>query len=767
MTEFLNGTNPTNANSIFAFPPLHRYPYSNGFYAGPDVNLEWFGSSTLGRYQVEAAIWPDCTTVVYRGEELNMNAIGDPIVHPADLTGAIGTQCAYRVRAAFTNEAGWTDWSAWRPFKVLEPLDDHTLYLENGEPLRGCYFFFSDQPSNELASVWPAAPRNYSSDKINILFSRLNGSGYITNPMWKSDDALCSNDLSFIRHGLEYNTLFLDLEADGICNGGIGYVGGEYVYDTSYWPTSTFDRAVRLGSESGLVFLPWLSRPEWGGFNPPKKGPLEDEERPFAINHKYMSMRYLGADLLTDALYRTLRRFGGSSYLVHDGHFCLPDVADTNYHAVWAMFVHEFVQRYSDNTNVQYNVLLRVRTREGVIPVVAPMVELRPRYIMDFGEQTVDQFVDWCSNRYRSIACLNAAWDVDMDSFGAIDPVNQDGTVFKWDSDEPCDLRACDDFTEFQIERFVVSWFSIRDAVRRLTPVALAVENIRPLQFTHSGRAVPLYRINDFADIVVIRDGYDACPLSERIAVTDMQKSGKYVVFAGSGYDPTNEFGETTHYPFYALYAALVGGNSASYTWNELWDASGLVISLDATNGVHRMVGTCNASRTELSENASFESGTSSFVPGWTLSDSKCVTRENCSGIRGSSSLRFRGGNCATIESDPIEFNASEEYLLQFTLQVDYTCPSVPSVAAEVSIGAVGVDISFDGEGWDADPDVLLLTSSNLQLKHAELQAGHWFTFMREFDVGDLSGLLPIRITVEPEQGTSVLIDDVRIYQVP
>ena len=759
LEEFYNGTDPNENKEIFAFPPLHRYPYSNGFYAGPDVNLEWFGSTTLGRYEVEVAIWPDCEKAIYRAEVYNTNNIGDPIVHTADLGEGIGTQCAYRIRAAFTNSTGWTDWNNWQPFKVLEPLTDHTLYLENGEPLRGCYFFFWDWA--QATNHWPTA--------TNSVFWPFD---------WHTNDNLCSENLHFLKNEMEVNTVFLDQWAWKVFVGGVTIsnmpLPGEppentNIFDLTYWSTQ-FDRDVPLCKSNNVEFLPWLSLGEHLGMGMTHYNTQNETNQQM---YTYLEKRF-GIGQIEKTLWRRWPGFYQS---------VLADITGTNYQIAWIEFIDEYISHYTENPTNSLNALVQVSNRGTRMPVVAPIVEHRINYIRDFAGRAIGKFQIWLAGRYGIVDVLNEAWDTEYVALNDINPQNEDGTVFCWEARTNKVIRACDDFDEFTIERNVGGWLTIREELLKRRNVCLAVEHISPFYDVVGGKApprstVPVHRIDDFADIVIQRHGYDLDTDKQRMAYADWLKSGKYVVFAGMA--STTRWAPlpgTNHcWRFYAEHAMHAGDNAAIYSWNELNSVdyrNSLVKNIVATNHAKRYLDWISERDTPLNINSDYELGVNKFLRGWTFSPSSRCTRSTKRSISGKACLKITGGGQCKIISDSVSCSGDKSYGLLL-----YARPERVPKGEQVSI-AIQVDntttrtVWLDNEGWDSDSEQSSRTVYEAETGHnltdvvtmSSVANAKWLPIFEFYEI--LDGNKKINLTITLPSDCELYLDDACLIELP
>ncbi|RLC31518.1 MAG: hypothetical protein DRH37_02880 [Deltaproteobacteria bacterium] len=776
LDEFYNGTDPNEGREIFAFPPLHRYPYSNGFYAGPDVNLEWFGSTTLGRYELEVAIFPGCDKIIYRAEVYNTNSIGDPIVHTADLSEGIGTQCAYRIRAAFTNATGWTEWNNWRPFKVLEPLTNHTLYLENGEPLRGCYFFFWDYNTNSLIDVWN--DRGYLQSSIDSALEAIEER--VLPITWKTNDELCSNELTFLRNELKLNTVFLDQWAWRCFVGGIAKIvipsgpnkTNYWEYNTNYW-SPQFNRDNTLCKSNEMAFLPWLSLGgHWGMAMTSRitSDPTNQHVYHF-LEHKYN----------TEPIEKTLGRRKRDGW--YDFPLGLADITGTNYQKTWIMFINEYVERYSENTNDILNSLTKVNYRGKIMPMVSQIVEHRLGNIRDFGDKAIEEFRLWLSNRYGNIKYLNSAWNEIFVSWDDIQPREQHEVVFRWsDRGTPQLLvRACDDFDEFTIERQVHAWLKIREEILKNRDVCFAVEHAGPFYSVigsskPSRTDVPVHRMSDFADVIIQRHGFDVDSTRQKSAYADWRKSGKYIIYAPI---PVTNFEDHTSLKrYYTKSAYSAGANAGFYSWNELWDLSAMILKFgkSVTNGAKRYFNSVNQRETSLLENGSFEHGLNKFIPSWSAIPSAYVSIDSTKSIDGEKSLRIEENHIVTIKSKSANCNITKPHLLLFYAFVDGKL-GTGQVTIDVSIGnssskTIEINTStYFSETQQCDADLLAQSrgdsSQQLNLNNSWKETeNHWMPFYEFYETGELSGDETLQLEIHTPNGVKLYIDRITLTEI-
>jgi len=771
--EFRNGTDPGVWQEVFAFPPLHRYPYSNGCYCAPDVNLEWFASTTLGRYEVEAAVWPGCEALVYRGTVWNTNAIGDAIVHTADLSAGMGTQVAFRVRAAFTNEVGWTAWSGWRPFTVLEPLEDHTLRLANGEPLRAAYFFFWDYTTNSLLNCWIG--QNYSHSAITNALAAL--SHRTTSLQWRTDDHVCTTELAFLKEALTVNTVLLDQWASACFRGGISCYEDVHtnfwLYDLEYW-SSHFNRDNRLCKSQGMHHLPWLS---FNGHRGIAQTHVTDSDLTNQEVYAYLQARYNRGPLE-----RTTGRRHGELY--QDS--IMGDITGTNYQAVWCAFINEYIERYAENTNTAANSLVRVRWRGKNVPVVAPIVELSMEYVRDFGDGAIAEFRQWLAQRYGCVVCLNHAWTGAYASFEDITPFafgsagRQDHPLFDWDVRRNQLVRACDDYDEFIIERFVAGWRRVCDEVRSRRDVCMASEYSGPL-YTAIGNTppiitgVPCHRLSDFADVIVQRHGFDVDSARTAAMYADWLKAGKHVVFAAR---PVQNFEDhATIQRHYTRSAFAAGANAGFYSWNELWDLSALIVRLNATNGTKRFFTSMDAREASLVVNGSFEVGRGRYMPHWkVMPPSQVGVSEACS-ISGVRSVKVAGAAHAMISAEPIECHQEAAHILLMYVMTSGNLPG-EATTVEVRIGSSDprrMTLTRDAYLTEEQAqDAELLWQAACEDTQATMPpamprndgAGRWIGFCGYFAPGELSGSEVLQIEIDAPEAVDVYVDRVSLIAI-
>jgi len=786
-SEFTNGTDPTNATVVFSFPPLHRYPYSNGFYAGPDVNLEWFGSTTLGRYELEAAIWPDCTKTIYRSEICDTNDIGDPIVHAANLREGIGTQCAYRIRAAFTNTAGWTDWNNWRPFKVLEPLTNHTLYLENNEPLRGCYFFFWDYNTNALINKWHE--RGYAQSSIDNAIEAIEERELPIN--WKTDDEVCSNELTFLRNELELNTVFLDQWAWRCFVGGISIsnmaLPGDppdltNIFDLTYW-SPQFNRDNTLCQSNNIKFLPWLSISEHRGMAQTHANTVNKTNQQV---YNFLENKYN-----TDPIEMTLNRRSSTLY-----QNVLADITGTNYQKTWIRFINEFVEKYSENTNDILNSLVKVKNRGNVATMVAPIVEHKISYILDFGGKAVNEFVLWLKYRYGKIEYLNNSWDANLVEWKESVPYNvttnyipsfhidyEDTDLFRWsDRGTPQMLvRACEDFEEFTIERQIGGWLKIREDVLKIRPVCFAIEYAGTFYSTiginkPTRRDIPIHRMADFADVIIQRHGFDVDTTRQKSAYADWSKSGKYVIYAPK--PVTNFEDHTSLIRHYTKSAYSAGANAGFYSWNELWDLTAIIFKfkIAATNGAKRFFNSVNQRETSLLENGSFENGHNRYIPGWSAVPSTYAYIDPSKSIDGEKCLRLEENCFVTIKSETVNCNNTKPHLLLYYAFIDGEI-GTNQVTIDITIGNSLSKIiefstnTFFSETQQCDAE-LLAQSQGYSAQQIELDnswketENHWIPFYEFYESGELSGAETLQLDIQTPNGVKLYIDRISLTEI-
>ena len=770
LDEFYNGTDPNENKEIFAFPPLHRYPYSNGFYAGPDVNLEWFGSTTLGRYELEAAIWPGCTKTIYRAEVCDTNNIGDPIVHTANLAEAIGTQCAYRIRAAFTNTTGWTDWNNWRPFKVIEPLTNHTLYLENGEPLRSCYFFFWDYTTNALIEEWNA--RGYTQSSIDNALEAIEERTLSIN--WKTDDEVCSNELSFLRNELDVNTVFLDQWAWKCFVGGIAFYEDEFtnywVYNTNYW-SPQFNRDNILCKSNEIKFLPWLSfGKHWGmAQTHANTSNLTNQQVYNFLEEKYN----------TKPIEKTMGRRWEGYYQYN----ILADITGTNYQKTWLKFINEYIEKYSENTNDILNSLVKVNNHGKVMPMVAPIVEHGIVNIRDFGDKGIEKFRNWLSNRYGAIQYLNNAWDENFVLWNDIHPRNQDETVFRWSDRGSLQMlvRSCEDIEEFTIERQIGGWLKIREDVLKIRPVCFAIEYAGTFYSTIGNnkptrRDIPIHRMADFADVIIQRHGFDVDTTRQNSAYADWRKSGKYVIYAPK--PVTNFEDHTSLIRHYTKSAYSAGANAGFYSWNELWDLTAMIFKfkIAATNGAKRFFNSVNQREISILENGSFEHGQNRYIPGWAAIPSNYAYIDSSRSIDGENSLRIEENHIVTIKTEAVNCNNTKPHLLLFYAFVDGQL-GTNKVTIDITIGNSSGKIiefstnTFFSETQQCDAE-LLAQSQGYSAQQIELDnswketENHWIPFYEFYEAGELSNGETLQLEITTPNGVNLYIDRISLTEI-
>lgn len=788
--EFWNGTDPSIHREIYAFPPLHRYPYSNGFYAGPDVNLEWFGSTTLGRYEVEAAVWPGCEHIVYRAHVWNTNDIGDPIVHPANLRDAIGTQCAYRIRAAFTNSTGWTKWSDWRPFKVIEPLTNHTLYLENGEPLRGCYFFFWDYTTNALIKTW--RKRGFSQESIDNYLDAIETRNKSLS--WKTNNEICSNDLSFLYQELGVNTVFLDQWAWKCFVGGISIsnmaLPGDppdltNIFDLTYWSLQ-FNRDNALCKSNNISFIPWLSTGQHCGMA--LTDAITSDETYLQV-YNFLELKYN-----TDPIERTMGKSGHSFPKI------FPDITGANYQRTWIQFIDEYVERYSDNSNADYNSLVKVNNKGIVMPMVALIVEHSKYYIRDYGDTAIEEFREWLSNRYGKIEYLTNAWhdsacDTLITSFDYIHPREQDEIVFRWkwrngsipetniiitatnvETNILYNLhfvRACDDFDEFTIERYVDAWLNIREKVLKKRKICFAIEYIASL-FSPSGTRLPIktdvpyQRMSDFADVIIQRHGFDTETYRQKSTYADWKKTGKYIIYSGI---TVSNFEGTIRY--YTKSAYCASANGGFYTWNELYDNSAMVLKLqmNAATGARKYFDSLDGKELTLLKNSSFENGKNTYIPHWHVLPRINAHITDTKSIDGSQSLLIKENTQSTISSDSIIIDDAHPHILHFYIMYEGT----------INDNSISIDVLTDGtvphnyeinnnniiSDIKDDADYIMkyngyVTDSYTYNSTWNESENHWVPLYVFYNAGELSGTTVLQLEITTPKDVKLYID--RIY---
>jgi hypothetical protein len=781
LDEFLNGTDPCEPREVFAFPPLHRYPYSNGFYCAPDVPLEWFASSTLGRYQVEVAVWPACDTLVYRAEVWDTNAIGDAVVHTADLTAGAGTQCAFRVRAAFTNETGWTAWNGWRPFSVLEPLSDHTLRIANGEPLRGMYFMFWDESG--IISNW-FYTNSYGVVCINPTNWLAATNTYWWPFDWKNNDMPCVSDL-FLISQLNYNTLMLDQQSFYFLGEPSGFVTnnaipGSTLYrgfnvssnfiiplnEPGYWLVATnliywntnywwpqFDRDNCLTHTAGLYELPWLSYGSaFGGVG------IHPNRHYYEELNTYLGLRYVGQPLnLSNALYQVKIRFAPGVYSVarHSGPdpTFFPDLHHPLLRDTWVGIINDYLYRYAGDTNTSDNALVHVQHRGKVVPVVAPVLELMFGQVRDFADATLNAFRGWLAQRYGATKYLNSAWQTNCFSeWQEIDPIAQESTIFRWEwrngTDTACSeipgwssyhyVRACDDFDEFSIERYCAAWRAVKDLVRKNRDVLFALEVWDQSFYNQDAHGVPqtvapLHRIADWADVLVKREGYTAYTAKQQQALAEVQKAGKYCIFTINSdvtWQPAN-----AECPYSLKYLAEQGlenyPNTAVLAYNELvWrPADGYLASFiyaldQRTNDYPRFAQWVEARNTPRIPNCSAEQGVASYIPEWTWQPHDRLVLSSTRSLKGRNSLCIRGGSGAVqLTSGAYALNHTNLYVLLYA-KLESATPNM-NVTLDVGLNHTQHNLLTYENGVWCNPQSEA-NSQNLQawLESASIAAG-------------------------------------------
>ena len=743
--EFTNGTDPTNATVVFSFSPLHRYPYSNGFYSGPDVNLEWFGSTTLGRYELEAAIWPDCTKTIYRAEICDTNNIGDPIVHTANLSEGIGTQCAYRIRAAFTNSTGWTDWNNWQPFKVLEPLTNHTLYLENNEPLRGCYFFFWDwEPSmgyenlvNYLTNKYGVS---YLDDAVAYKDFLLSKSNEYAEFRWETDDDLCTRDLATLSTNFNVNCVFLDQWAHALFYGGITNVvipsgpnmTNYWVFVTNYWSVQ-FNRDNSLCKSNGISHIPWLSYGGIGGLAHSHCSAGTND-----INKKmydYLETRYETGETVKSLMRRKLNDYPN----------CLGDITETNYQKMWIEFILDYVSHHADNTNEVYNSLPIINNHGEYMPVIATVVDALSANGRDFGDGAIDEFRNWLSTRYGSIQYLTNAWNETLFSWTDIHPRNQDGTIFRWDNPRGEYVRANDDFDEFNIERNVGGWLKIREEICKRRKVCFAMEINRAFYSSSDGNTnyhylrAPIHREGDFADILIIRHDIADAP-RQGMAYAEWRKSGKYIVMAPKAYN-TNWTG---WYEPKTKEAFTADANPGLYSWNELNRVDyivSIIHSMNSTNSMIKFFDWMENINNSLLSNGDFELGTGKFIPDWEAISSHNVMRTTDRAYSGNASLRIQDSGSKTIvRSAATEFDASKTYGVLFWSRLESKNGNDNFPPVTVRLGIQSTDHNIES-------------------------SSQWTPMFSVFE--DVSGNHELEIEVTPPVGVTLYFDNIRLIELP
>jgi len=775
--EFWNGTHPGVWQEVFAFPPLHRYPYSNGCYCAPDVNLEWFASTTLGRYEVEAAVWPGCEALVYRGTVWDTNAIGDAIVHTADLSAGMGTQVAFRVRAAFTNESGWTAWSGWRPFAVLEPLEDHTLRLASGEPMRAAYFFFWDYETNALVQKWNS--RGYASTAISNALAAL---AERDDPLhWQSDDSVCTADLAFLRTELNVNTVLLDQWASACFRGGIATTNVapdgrppdyRYLYDFTHW-SPYFTRDNRLCKSQGIQHLPWLSLNEHWGI---AQTHASTDDKTNQQIYAYLQARYN-----TGPLELTTGRRWNTKYQDR----IMGDITGTNYQAAWCAFVNEYIAQYAESTNAAGNSLVHVRWRGKSVPVVAPIVELSMNYVRDFGADALAGFREWLARRYGSVRYLNRAWGSDYEGFEDVTPyvhvVEASGTnridhpLFAWDVRRERLVRPCDDYDECIIERFVAGWRRVREMISQQRDVCVAIEHAAPF-YSVIGRTpptmsqVPYHRLSDFADVIVQRHGFDVDSARTTAMYAEWRKAGKCVVFAPA---PVQNFEDHPSIQrHYTRSAFAAGANAGLYSWNELWDLTGMVLKPGSATGAHRFFRSVDGRERSLLTNGSFETGHGHYVPGWTATLPTQVELHDVYSIDGLRSLALAGVARVTLKAQPVFCRPDAPHMLLMYVRLRGLAQD-EAATITVKIGNASARRMtvpaerYGSESQARDAEELwrdLWADRDMPMDAAARWSGHtgnWIPLCEYYAPGELSGSVVLELHIEAPEGAGICLDRV------
>lgn len=783
LDEFLNGTDPNEYCEPCAFAPLLRYPYSNGFYCGPDVPLEWFASTTLGRYELEAAVWPGCDKLVYRADVWDTNAIGDPVVHTADLSQGMGAQCAFRVRAASTNASGWTAWTAWRPFEVRIPLQDHTLRLANGEPFRPCYFFFwnwYNEFETELAAMTGQFHYSFTA-ATNYLHVKLALTNDFADLNWSTNDALCARDLSFLRNALSFNSIIGSGCPEVLFVSAISHFSGEidniytdyYIYTYSYWPTD-LDREYCHTAGNQLMHMPLLS--DAGHFGIALTHCHTTNQLQLQV-YDYLAMRYLGIPVETAGFlegtsvyrYDEMSPESVTNHIYGSG--ILADITNTNYQKLWVEYVTDFVQRYYLTTNTALNALLRTE-QSAPQAVVCAVIELQPYKIRDAGPAACNAFRGWLCARYGTIARLNAAWDTEFGTWTEIDPMAQHGTVFRWtdrewEASRPQKLvRACDDFDEFTIERYAGGWHTIRRMLSARMPVVLAVEFINAV-WSPDGPVepvlskAPLHRIGDFADAIVQRRGAQGDYQRQLLAYDEWRASGRRVTYAAMAAGRDWESYQTA-----ARRGLVSAANAGVYSWNELNPVdiyASMAKNWLATNATLRYLRWMDQQTNSLLLNGGFEAGAAGHVPGW-HADAGTARSLSCS-FSGTAALEVPSG-IHSISSDPVECSPDVTYALLWHARLD---GGMGGAAAEIRMRLGTTDpryVYHDEEGWYSEGQASVLAEGAESTPAVISDVKQWSPLLELYE-GQLSGPTRVQFEFSVPEGMVLYIDDVSFLPLP